>query len=142
MSGLFLIRRGNKGMSVWRGLRVSSAEVRFEPQAWPCRAPGGQTFPAGTAVLPEGAAACGKGSELLRAPCGSGFCRRHLLPQPGRWGGLPGGWGALQVQPRPSPVPVAALVQVNAGILIAVTRVISQISADNYKIHGDPSAFK
>ncbi|KAB1255591.1 Adhesion G-protein coupled receptor D1, partial [Camelus dromedarius] len=34
------------------------------------------------------------------------------------------------------------LVQVNIGILIAVTRVISQISADNYKIHGDPSAFK
>uniref|UniRef100_A0A8C9IXA8 Adhesion G protein-coupled receptor D1 n=1 Tax=Piliocolobus tephrosceles TaxID=591936 RepID=A0A8C9IXA8_9PRIM len=32
--------------------------------------------------------------------------------------------------------------QVNIGILIAVTRVISQISADNYKIHGDPSAFK
>uniref|UniRef100_A0A8C5VXK7 G-protein coupled receptors family 2 profile 2 domain-containing protein n=1 Tax=Microcebus murinus TaxID=30608 RepID=A0A8C5VXK7_MICMU len=32
--------------------------------------------------------------------------------------------------------------QVNIGILVAVTRVISQISADNYKIHGDPSAFK
>uniref|UniRef100_A0A673VSE4 Adhesion G protein-coupled receptor D1 n=1 Tax=Suricata suricatta TaxID=37032 RepID=A0A673VSE4_SURSU len=32
--------------------------------------------------------------------------------------------------------------EVNIGILIAVTRVISQISADNYKIHGDPSAFK
>uniref|UniRef100_A0A8C8ZA89 Uncharacterized protein n=1 Tax=Prolemur simus TaxID=1328070 RepID=A0A8C8ZA89_PROSS len=31
---------------------------------------------------------------------------------------------------------------VNIGILVAVTRVISQISADNYKIHGDPSAFK
>lgn len=38
--------------------------------------------------------------------------------------------------------PVALLVQVNVGILIAVTRVITQISADNYKIHGDPSAFK
>lgn len=37
-----------------------------------------------------------------------------------------------------SPVPM----QVNISILIAVTRVISQISADNYKIHGDPSAFK
>lgn len=37
-----------------------------------------------------------------------------------------------------SPVPV----QVNISILVAVTRVISQISADNYKIHGDPSAFK
>uniref|UniRef100_A0A2R8PMG9 Adhesion G protein-coupled receptor D1 n=1 Tax=Callithrix jacchus TaxID=9483 RepID=A0A2R8PMG9_CALJA len=34
------------------------------------------------------------------------------------------------------------LLKVNIGILIAVTRVISQISADNYKIHGDPSAFK
>nr|XP_060467906.1 adhesion G-protein coupled receptor D1 [Panthera onca] len=33
-------------------------------------------------------------------------------------------------------------VEVNVGILVAVTRVISQISADNYKIHGDPSAFK
>uniref|UniRef100_A0ABI7ZVB9 G-protein coupled receptors family 2 profile 2 domain-containing protein n=1 Tax=Felis catus TaxID=9685 RepID=A0ABI7ZVB9_FELCA len=32
--------------------------------------------------------------------------------------------------------------EVNVGILVAVTRVISQISADNYKIHGDPSAFK
>uniref|UniRef100_A0A671FNF0 Adhesion G protein-coupled receptor D1 n=1 Tax=Rhinolophus ferrumequinum TaxID=59479 RepID=A0A671FNF0_RHIFE len=32
--------------------------------------------------------------------------------------------------------------EVNISILIAVTRVISQISADNYKIHGDPSAFK
>uniref|UniRef100_A0A8D2B2B3 Adhesion G protein-coupled receptor D1 n=1 Tax=Sciurus vulgaris TaxID=55149 RepID=A0A8D2B2B3_SCIVU len=32
--------------------------------------------------------------------------------------------------------------QVNLGILVAVTRVISQISADSYKIHGDPSASK
>ncbi|ELK14243.1 Putative G-protein coupled receptor 133 [Pteropus alecto] len=31
---------------------------------------------------------------------------------------------------------------VNVGILVAVTRVISQISADSYKVHGDPSAFK
>lgn len=77
---------------VARGLRVSSAEMRFEPQAWPCRAPGGQTFPAGTAVLPEGAAACGKGSELLRALCGSGVCRRHLLTQPGGGGGA--AWGS------------------------------------------------
>lgn len=46
----------------------------------------------------------------------------------------------LQVRRRRSPV--LLLVQVNIGILIAVTRVISQISADNYKIHGDPSAFK
>uniref|UniRef100_A0A9L0R1T9 Adhesion G protein-coupled receptor D1 n=1 Tax=Equus caballus TaxID=9796 RepID=A0A9L0R1T9_HORSE len=32
--------------------------------------------------------------------------------------------------------------EVNVVILVAVTRVISQISADNYKVHGDPSAFK
>ncbi|XP_057242862.1 adhesion G-protein coupled receptor D1-like, partial [Malurus melanocephalus] len=32
--------------------------------------------------------------------------------------------------------------QVNIGILIAVTRVISRISADNYKVHGDANAFK
>lgn len=34
------------------------------------------------------------------------------------------------------------LLQVNIGILIAVTRVISRISADNYKVHGDANAFK
>lgn len=49
--------------------------------------------------------------------------------------------GGLQVQLRPSPAR-CPLVQVNVSILVAVTRVISQISADNYKIHGDPSAFK
>uniref|UniRef100_A0A8P0PMG0 Adhesion G protein-coupled receptor D1 n=2 Tax=Canis lupus familiaris TaxID=9615 RepID=A0A8P0PMG0_CANLF len=38
--------------------------------------------------------------------------------------------------------PALSIIVVNVGILIAVTRVISQISADNYKIHGDPSAFK
>ncbi|XP_063502895.1 adhesion G-protein coupled receptor D1 isoform X2 [Pongo pygmaeus] len=38
--------------------------------------------------------------------------------------------------------PALFVIVVNIGILIAVTRVISQISADNYKIHGDPSAFK
>lgn len=38
--------------------------------------------------------------------------------------------------------PALFIIVVNIGILIAVTRVISQISADNYKIHGDPSAFK
>ncbi|XP_077015653.1 adhesion G-protein coupled receptor D1 isoform X2 [Tamandua tetradactyla] len=38
--------------------------------------------------------------------------------------------------------PALLVIVVNAGILIAVTRVISQISADNYKIHGDASAFK
>lgn len=32
--------------------------------------------------------------------------------------------------------------QVNIVILVAVTRVISHISTDSYKIHGDPSAFK
>ncbi|XP_045315343.1 adhesion G-protein coupled receptor D1 isoform X3 [Leopardus geoffroyi] len=38
--------------------------------------------------------------------------------------------------------PALSIIVVNVGILVAVTRVISQISADNYKIHGDPSAFK
>ncbi|XP_006878067.1 PREDICTED: probable G-protein coupled receptor 133-like [Chrysochloris asiatica] len=38
--------------------------------------------------------------------------------------------------------PALFVIVVNIGILIAVTRVISQISADNYKIHGDPNAFK
>ncbi|XP_036132719.1 adhesion G-protein coupled receptor D1 [Molossus molossus] len=38
--------------------------------------------------------------------------------------------------------PALLVIVVNIGILIAVTRVISQISADNYKVHGDPSAFK
>uniref|UniRef100_A0A8B9NP53 G-protein coupled receptors family 2 profile 2 domain-containing protein n=1 Tax=Accipiter nisus TaxID=211598 RepID=A0A8B9NP53_9AVES len=33
-------------------------------------------------------------------------------------------------------------IPVNIGILIAVTRVISRISADNYKVHGDANAFK
>ncbi|XP_005403043.1 PREDICTED: adhesion G-protein coupled receptor D1 isoform X2 [Chinchilla lanigera] len=38
--------------------------------------------------------------------------------------------------------PALLVIVVNIGILVAVTRVISQISADSYKIHGDPSAFK
>ncbi|XP_049721546.1 adhesion G-protein coupled receptor D1 [Elephas maximus indicus] len=38
--------------------------------------------------------------------------------------------------------PALLVIVVNVGILVAVTRVISQISADNYKIHGDPNAFK
>ncbi|XP_007189713.2 adhesion G-protein coupled receptor D1 isoform X2 [Balaenoptera acutorostrata] len=38
--------------------------------------------------------------------------------------------------------PALFIIAVNTGILVAVTRVISQISADNYKIHGDPGAFK
>uniref|UniRef100_A0A8C0X2Q8 Adhesion G-protein coupled receptor D1 n=1 Tax=Castor canadensis TaxID=51338 RepID=A0A8C0X2Q8_CASCN len=38
--------------------------------------------------------------------------------------------------------PALLVIVVNICILIAVTRVISQISADNYKTHGDPSAFK
>ncbi|KAK2494076.1 hypothetical protein MC885_016743 [Smutsia gigantea] len=38
--------------------------------------------------------------------------------------------------------PALTVIVVNTGILIAVTRVISQISADNYKIHGDPNAFR
>ncbi|XP_007953241.1 adhesion G-protein coupled receptor D1 [Orycteropus afer afer] len=38
--------------------------------------------------------------------------------------------------------PALFVIMVNIGILVAVTRVISQISADNYRIHGDPNAFK
>ncbi|XP_030439296.1 adhesion G-protein coupled receptor D1 isoform X1 [Gopherus evgoodei] len=38
--------------------------------------------------------------------------------------------------------PALFVIVVNVGILIAVTRVISRISADNYKVHGDANAFK
>ncbi|XP_075390732.1 adhesion G-protein coupled receptor D1 [Tenrec ecaudatus] len=38
--------------------------------------------------------------------------------------------------------PALFVITVNIGILVAVTRVISQISTDNYKIHQDPNAFK
>ncbi|XP_064378112.1 adhesion G-protein coupled receptor D1 isoform X2 [Dromaius novaehollandiae] len=38
--------------------------------------------------------------------------------------------------------PALFVILVNIGILIAVTRVISRISADNYKVHGDANAFK
>ncbi|KAL0186687.1 hypothetical protein M9458_018357, partial [Cirrhinus mrigala] len=31
---------------------------------------------------------------------------------------------------------------VNIGILIAVTRIISRISAENYKVHGDANSVK
>uniref|UniRef100_A0A8C0HD99 Adhesion G-protein coupled receptor D1 n=1 Tax=Chelonoidis abingdonii TaxID=106734 RepID=A0A8C0HD99_CHEAB len=38
--------------------------------------------------------------------------------------------------------PALFVIVVNVGILIAVTRVISRISADNYKVHGEANAFK
>ncbi|KAM9330874.1 adhesion G-protein coupled receptor D1 [Gastrophryne carolinensis] len=38
--------------------------------------------------------------------------------------------------------PAIFVIVVNIGILIAVTRIISRISADNYKIHRDANAFK
>ncbi|XP_067862295.1 adhesion G-protein coupled receptor D1 isoform X2 [Heptranchias perlo] len=38
--------------------------------------------------------------------------------------------------------PALFVIVVNIGILIAVTRIISRISTDNYKIHGDANAFK
>ncbi|XP_037365771.1 adhesion G-protein coupled receptor D1 [Talpa occidentalis] len=38
--------------------------------------------------------------------------------------------------------PALLVVAANAGILVAVTRAIAQISTGNYKIHGDPSVFK
>ncbi|XP_066055847.1 adhesion G-protein coupled receptor D1 isoform X2 [Chamaea fasciata] len=37
--------------------------------------------------------------------------------------------------------PAMFVILVNIGILIAVTRVISRIGADNYKVHGDANAF-
>ncbi|XP_006120594.2 adhesion G-protein coupled receptor D1 isoform X2 [Pelodiscus sinensis] len=38
--------------------------------------------------------------------------------------------------------PALFVIVVNIVILVAVTRVISRISADNYKVHGDANAFK
>ncbi|XP_038619834.1 adhesion G-protein coupled receptor D1 [Tachyglossus aculeatus] len=38
--------------------------------------------------------------------------------------------------------PALFVIVVNIGILVAVTRVISRISADNYKVHGEANAFK
>ncbi|XP_059510868.1 adhesion G-protein coupled receptor D1 isoform X2 [Stegostoma tigrinum] len=38
--------------------------------------------------------------------------------------------------------PALFVIVVNVGILIAVTRIISRISADNYKIHRDANAFR
>ncbi|XP_029426992.1 adhesion G-protein coupled receptor D1 isoform X2 [Rhinatrema bivittatum] len=38
--------------------------------------------------------------------------------------------------------PALFVILVNIGILVAVTRIISRISADNYKVHGDANAFK
>ncbi|XP_043924695.1 adhesion G-protein coupled receptor D1 isoform X2 [Protopterus annectens] len=38
--------------------------------------------------------------------------------------------------------PALFVIVVNVGILIAVTRIISRIAADNYKVHGDANAFK
>ncbi|XP_054852546.1 adhesion G-protein coupled receptor D1 [Eublepharis macularius] len=38
--------------------------------------------------------------------------------------------------------PALFVIVVNICILVAVTRVISRISADNYKVHGDANAFK
>lgn len=75
--------------------------------------------------------------------CGFDFSQRRRLFAWESWLGRgPGGLGCpAGVAPALTLSPVL-LTQVNMGILIAVTRVISQISADNYKIHGDPSAFK
>lgn len=79
--------------------------------------------------LPVGAALAGEGgtrrSQVL-SRCHSSLTCSPFSPPPFLSASLP--------------APLA--VQVNIGILIAVTRVISQISADNYKVHRDPSAFK
>lgn len=91
----------------------------------------------------------GHGEPQGSVPCAvTSWWRRHRC-EPQRAGAqglcrvIPPGWGRLvfqlQLQPCPS---LLSTLQVNVGILVAVTRVISQISADNYKVHGDPSAFK
>ena len=74
---------------------------------------------------------------------GFDFSQRRRLFFLGSLAGEWAGWTRMPrgVAPALTSSPVL-LTQVNMGILIAVTRVISQISADNYKIHGDPSAFK
>uniref|UniRef100_A0A674KAZ2 Adhesion G protein-coupled receptor D1 n=1 Tax=Terrapene triunguis TaxID=2587831 RepID=A0A674KAZ2_9SAUR len=51
------------------------------------------------------------------------------------------GWGKCLITISSSSFFKPAI-RVNIGILIAVTRVISRISADNYKVHGDANAFK
>lgn len=84
----------------------------------------------------------GSQKVLVRVPSGGKRSGTHVgyvsaLTPPAR--SERGGWGGIRTLTLAS---VAPLVQVNVGILVAVTRVISQISADNYKIHGDPSAFK
>ncbi|KAM9095538.1 adhesion G-protein coupled receptor D1 [Sarcophilus harrisii] len=38
--------------------------------------------------------------------------------------------------------PALFVIMVNIGILVAVTRVISRISAENYKVHGEANGFK
>ncbi|XP_060048700.1 LOW QUALITY PROTEIN: adhesion G-protein coupled receptor D1 [Erinaceus europaeus] len=38
--------------------------------------------------------------------------------------------------------PALLVIVINAGILVAVSRVISQVSADSYKAHGDPGALR
>ena len=68
--------------------------------------------------------------------------RRPLFAWEGWLGSGPGGLGGPAGAAAALTLSPVLLMQVNTGILVAVTRVISQISADNYKIHGDPGAFK
>lgn len=80
----------------------------------------------------------------LRA-AGKGSRTRLTLVRRGHW--VSRRWGCGRGQAGPGarqgwPGFIFSPTQVNVGILVAVTRVISQISADSYKVHGDPSAFK
>lgn len=80
----------------------------------------------------------------LRA-AGKGSRTRLTLVRRGHW--VSRRWGCGRGQAGPGarqgwPGLIFSPTQVNVGILVAVTRVISQISADSYKVHGDPSAFK
>ena len=65
----------------------------------------------------------------------------YRLTQP--WRGLPFHTCPRCVCVAPNGGDACALsVQVNIGILISVTRIISRISAESYKVHGDANAVK
>lgn len=140
--------------------------MRFEPQAFLRCAPGGQNGLGGCPLLwgtdvssqrvlvhvPSGGEHSGTcvGYMSANATCslstgaaGLGSCL--VGSGPGGRGPWAAAWWAQGLCRRSralTSAPTAPLVQVNIGILVAVTRVISRISADSYKIHGDPSAFK
>lgn len=124
-------------------MRAAPQDATASAVLWDCapgsRAPGGRghvlrSFLGSTDAAQSGLGAAGKGSRMRLTLVRRG----HRVSW--RWGcgqgqagpGARQGWPGLIFSPT----------QVNFGILVAVTRVISQISADSYKVHGDPSAFK